>query len=107
MPDVSHRNAFLAQFDELVAELMSGTMQRGRFQSWEMEILLDLEELQLNSATVRNRLLRRYQDAVHRQTDESCKLPLEIVVLEILQVFFLRERKLKIASKKLAHSFRQ
>ncbi len=56
----------LNRFRKLLAELMRGATVRNSFAPWELAILLDLEQCDLNP---RRRLdtLRQYQRAVERQ----------------------------------------
>jgi len=45
---MSPQNAsVLVQFNRLIEELLSGSIQRGGFQPWEIEILLDIESCDL------------------------------------------------------------
>ena len=42
-------DAILALFNRLLQELISGTFRRNSFQTWEIELLLDLESRELGS----------------------------------------------------------
>ena len=55
----------LPQFNKLIAELLRGKLQRNTFQSWEIEILLDIEGCDLRDSN-RRETLRRYQKAANR-----------------------------------------
>jgi len=59
---------------------MSETLQGGRFQPWEVEMLLELERLAVSGANGRKRVLRRYQEAVHRHAEQSpsASIPLKL-----------------------------
>ena len=57
--------ARLARFNKLVAELLGGGLTRNAYQSWEVELLLDIESCQLSPGN-RRETLRRYQKAANR-----------------------------------------
>jgi len=73
---MSPKNAsVLAQFDRLIQELLSGSIQRGAFQTWEIEILLDIESCELSHP---GSVLRQYQEAVQRQMETGASLPMKL-----------------------------
>jgi hypothetical protein len=56
----------LNRFNRLISEVMRGALARNSFQAWEVEILVDLENCQLDRRR-RLEILRQYQRAVERQ----------------------------------------
>ncbi len=56
----------LNRFNRLLGELMRGVIARNAFQPWEIEILLDFENCNLERRR-RLDILRQYQKAVERQ----------------------------------------
>ena len=73
---MSPKNAsVLAQFNRLIQELLSGSIQRGAFQPWEIEILLDIESCELSRPGI---ALHQYQEAVRRQMETGASLPMKL-----------------------------
>jgi hypothetical protein len=62
----------LHQFNKLITDLLRGKLQRNTFQTWEIEILLDIEGCDLKDAN-RRETLRRYQRAANRFLDRGGK----------------------------------
>jgi hypothetical protein len=61
-------------FNQLVQELISGTVQRHVFTQWELELLLDLQTCSIRKCA-RADVLRRYLKAVQQQfTDNASNL---------------------------------
>jgi len=56
----------LNRFRRLIGEVMRGALARNSFQSWEVEILMDLGNCRLEPRR-RIEILRQYQRAVERQ----------------------------------------
>jgi hypothetical protein len=56
----------LNRFNRLIGEVMRGALARNSFQPWEVDILMDLENCQLDRRR-RLDILRQYQKAVERQ----------------------------------------
>ncbi|MGC4049684.1 MAG: hypothetical protein QM757_09250 [Paludibaculum sp.] len=67
----------LHQFDELMRELLRGRIQRNTFQSWEVEVLLDIEACELRDSN-RREVLRRYQKAANRYVDRGGRTLLKL-----------------------------
>ena len=63
--EVDELEARLNRFNRLLAELISGDLSRNAYQSWEVELLLDIEACQLLRSN-RREVLRRYQKAANR-----------------------------------------
>jgi hypothetical protein len=61
-------------FNQLVQELINGTVQRHVFTQWELELLLDLQTCSIRKCA-RADVLRRYLKAVQQQfTDNASNL---------------------------------
>ena len=61
-------------FNQLVQELISGTVQRHVFTQWELELLLDLQTCSIRKCA-RADVLRRYLKAVQQHfTDDASNL---------------------------------
>jgi hypothetical protein len=75
MPEFPDSDAILAQFNLLMDELLRGGLRRGRFQAWEMDILLDIESCPLGGAAKRE-VLGEYQSAVQAELEKGAPLPL-------------------------------
>jgi hypothetical protein len=58
-------------------DLQRGTITRTDFQPWEVDILLDIENCQLERGR-REEALRRYQQAVERQLETSPGPPMKL-----------------------------
>ncbi|MBN9660721.1 MAG: hypothetical protein J0H49_21195 [Acidobacteria bacterium] len=67
----------LHQFNKLMQELLRGRIQRNTFQSWEVEVLLDIEACELRDAN-RREVLRRYQKAANRYVDRGGRTLLKL-----------------------------
>jgi hypothetical protein len=64
----------LMSFNQLVQELITGTVQRHVFTQWELELLLDLQTCSIRKCA-RADVLRRYLKAVQQQfTDNASNL---------------------------------
>ena len=79
MPELPGRDAILSQFNLLMEFLLEGTltgsMQAGKFQLWEMDILLDVESCDLRGV-VRRDALREYRNAVQAELQSGARLPI-------------------------------
>jgi len=69
--------ARLLQFNRLMQDLLRGKILRNTFQSWEVEILLDIESCELRDAS-RREVLRRYQKAANRYFDRGGRTLLKL-----------------------------
>lgn len=58
-------------------DLLRGKIQRNTFQSWEVEILLDIESCELRDAS-RREVLRRYQRAANRYFERGGRTLLKL-----------------------------
>jgi len=75
MPELTNRDAILAQFNRLLRELLGEGLHRHTFRPWEIEILLDIESCDLKGPQ-RGTILRRYQRAVQRMMEQGARMPL-------------------------------
>jgi hypothetical protein len=85
--DLVQLEIMLNRFNRLLIEIMRGAIARNSFQPWEMEILLDLEQCQLERKR-RNEILRQYQRAVSRQMETGPGPP-----MKLSEFLVLRERR--------------
>lgn len=60
----------MTSFNQLVQELISGTVQRHVFTQWELELLLDLQTCAIRKCA-RADVLRRYLKAVQQHFSEG------------------------------------
>jgi hypothetical protein len=67
----------LNRFNRLMGEVLRGTVARNSFHPWEVEILLDLENCQLERRR-RTDILRQYQRAVARQMQAGPGPPMKL-----------------------------
>jgi hypothetical protein len=68
----------LEQFDQLIEELLAGKMQRCKFQTWEIDLLLDALKCDLGRFAQAESVLRQYQAAVHRHLENGATVPLRL-----------------------------
>ncbi|MGI8960440.1 MAG: hypothetical protein ACR2IV_11890 [Bryobacteraceae bacterium] len=72
----SERSDFVS-FNQLVQELISGTVQRHVFTQWELELLLDLQTCAIRKCS-RADVLRRYLKAVQQHFNENASTLLRL-----------------------------
>ena len=77
MPECPDIDAIFTQFARLMGELLDGSLRRGRFQSWEIDILLDIQSCSLHGSAQRQ-VLREYQKAVQAGLQEGERLPMRL-----------------------------
>ena len=77
----------LNRFKRLLGEVMRGVLGRNSYQPWEVEILMDLENCQLDRRR-RLDILRQYQRAVDRQMANGSGPP-----MKLSEFLTLRERR--------------
>jgi hypothetical protein len=75
MPGSSDNAAVLAQFCILMTELLRTGMRRANFQSWEIDILLDIESCAIPDSVKRKALLE-YENAVHADMEDGAVMPM-------------------------------
>lgn len=76
-PERIDHQTISAQFDHLIDELLAGKMNRCKFETWEIDILLDIVGCDLGRFT-RPFVLRQYQEAVLRQLAKGGALPMKL-----------------------------
>jgi hypothetical protein len=91
--DLIDQELTLNRFNRLIGEVMRGVSARNSFQSWEVEILLDLENCQLEHRR-RMDILRQYQKAVERQMTNGPGPPMKLSKFLAIQA----ERKAALTS---------
>ncbi|MEB2361315.1 MAG: hypothetical protein OZ929_08260 [Bryobacterales bacterium] len=70
-------DAILQQFNKLIQELLRGNMKRNSFRRWEIDLLLDIGDCNLQRSQRRN-VLQRYQKAVQRHMEKGAPTPLKL-----------------------------
>lgn len=73
-PGIGAPNPVLTQFDQLIADVLGGTLQRSKFRTWEIDILLDIFACGFSKP----RILKRYKEAVHRQIGLGAAVPMKL-----------------------------
>jgi len=68
----------LAKFNRLIQELRAGNMQRSKFETWEIDILLDVAHGDISPLASVDAILGQYQDAVHRQLAHGATVPMKL-----------------------------
>jgi len=74
----------LNRFRRLMGELQRGVIARSDFQPWEVELLLDIEECQLDRRHQAD-ILRQYQRAVERQLQTGPGPPMKLSEFLVLR----------------------
>jgi hypothetical protein len=67
----------LNRFRRLIADLQRGAISRNDFQPWEVEILLDISNCELDRRR-RGDILRQYQRAVEKQMETGPGPPMKL-----------------------------
>jgi hypothetical protein len=81
------RDEVLAQFNQMIEDLLGGNLYRSTFQPWEIVILLDMVSCDLGGSSKRRSILREYQKAVEQQMQAGARTPLKLSeYMESLQV---------------------
>lgn len=75
MTESNENVAVLAQFSVLMDELLRTGFQRGRFEPWEIELLLDIECCALSDAAKRT-ALQAYENAVQAEMERGATRPM-------------------------------
>jgi hypothetical protein len=79
MTDTRLESSELTSFNQLVQEMIGGTIRRHTFTQWELELLLDLQTCRIRKSA-RPEVLRRYLRAVHQHFLEGESTPLRLSV---------------------------
>jgi hypothetical protein len=75
--ELVEQELMLNRFNRLIGEVMRGALGRNTFQSWEVDILVDFENCQLERRR-RLEILRQYQKAVERQMTNGPGPPMKL-----------------------------
>jgi hypothetical protein len=75
--ELIEQELMLNRFNRLIGEVMRGAVGRNSFQPWEVDILMDLENCQLERRR-RLEILRQYQRAVERQMTNGPGPPMKL-----------------------------
>jgi hypothetical protein len=75
--DLVELEIMLNRFNRLMAEVMDGSCRRNSFLPWELEILMDMENCQLERRR-RMEILRQYRRAVQRQMEKGPGPPMKL-----------------------------
>ena len=75
--DLVSRELMFNRFQRLIAEVIRGEMRRTVFQSWEVDLLIDIETCRLSSKR-RVGTLRQYVRAVERQLEKGPGPPMKL-----------------------------
>ncbi|HEX4230660.1 MAG TPA: hypothetical protein VHZ07_18435 [Bryobacteraceae bacterium] len=67
----------LAPFNQLIQDLIGGSLRRHTFRAWEMELLVDLARCGVRRPS-RINMLRRYQKAVQARFSGGDQTPLRL-----------------------------
>jgi hypothetical protein len=76
MTESNENVAVLAQFSVLMDELLRTGFQRGRFDPWEIDILLEIEGCALNDDAKR-KALQAYENAVQAEMERGAVRPMK------------------------------
>jgi hypothetical protein len=82
--ELVERELVLNRFNRLIGEVMRGAVARNSFRPWEVEILMDLENCQLERRR-RLEILRQYQKAVERQMTDGPGPPMKLSEFLVLR----------------------
>jgi hypothetical protein len=85
----SEAEAMFSRFSLLIDELTTGTIQRNKFERWEIDILLDAKACGFTRPSA---VLRRYREAVRRQLANGATVPMKLSE-------FLKSRKTRAPVK--------
>ena len=75
--ELSTRNLTIYRFNRLISEIQQGEFTRNTFETWEVEILLDLEACALDSRW-RREILLQYQRAVLEDLQSGTETPMKL-----------------------------
>ena len=70
-PAAINNDDITAQFDQLLEELLRGTLQRSCFSEWEIQLLIDIASCETNGP-----LLREYRVAILHQLRHGATKPM-------------------------------
>jgi hypothetical protein len=73
-----NNEAVLAQFNQLIEDVLAGTLRRSVFCPWEIAILVDMVRCNLRQSSKRDSLLRQYRNAMERYLRDGAEVPLKL-----------------------------
>jgi hypothetical protein len=77
MIDTRSERSELTSFNQLVQDVIGGTVRRNTFTQWELELLLDLQTCRIRKSA-RPEVLRRYLKAVQQHFAQGGTSPLRL-----------------------------
>ncbi len=77
MIDTRSERSELTSFNQLVQDVIGGTVRRNTFTQWELELLLDLQTCRIRKSA-RPEVLRRYLKAVQQHFAQGATSPLRL-----------------------------
>lgn len=89
--DIVALELMLNRFRRLIGEILRGAIVRSTFQPWEVQILLDMDDCEVEPRR-RQEILRQYQRAVEKQLETGPGPPMKLS--EFLQVRMTRRSKI-------------
>jgi len=75
--DLIQLELMLNRFNRLIGELLRGAIVRTTFQPWEVELILDMQNCEIE-ARKRHEILRQYQRAVQKQMEFGPGPPMKL-----------------------------
>ena len=72
------RDEVLDQFNQLIEDVLKGTLRRNVFCPWEIAILVDMVRCNLRQSSRRDSLLRKYRSAMQRYLQDGAAVPLTL-----------------------------
>jgi hypothetical protein len=75
--DLIELELMLNRFKRLLAEFMRGNMTRNCFHSWEIDLLIDFMQCEVNRRR-RTEILKQYERAVERQLQSGSGPPMKL-----------------------------
>jgi len=75
--DLIQLELMLNRFNRLISELLRGSIVRTTFQPWEVDLLLDMQDCEIEPRK-RQEILRQYQKAVQKQMESGPGPPMKL-----------------------------
>lgn len=75
--DLIQLELMLNRFNRLISELLRGAIVRTTFQPWEVDLLLDMQNCEIEPRK-RQEILRQYQKAVQKQMESGPGPPMKL-----------------------------
>ena len=77
MTEAIDNDQILSRFNRLIQDLFRENVERNSFQSWEIELLLDMQTCEIRESNKRE-VLRQYQKAVQKQLEKRAGAPIKM-----------------------------